>query len=195
MGAFMKLLEDKILSEGKVLGDDVLKVDMFLNHQLDPFLLNEMGKELKRLFENEKITKILTVEVSGIAIAVMAALHMNVPVVFAKKNASTNCSPDVYAADVYSFTKNKTYNIRVAKEYLNESDNVLIVDDFLANGNAVLGLLEIANQSGAKVSGVGIAVEKGYMNGRKVIEEKNVRLESLAIVEKMDENGIVFCRK
>lgn len=191
----MKLLEEKILKDGKVLGNDVLKVDMFLNHQLDASLLYEMGKELKRLFENEDITKILTVEVSGIAIAVMAALHLNVPVVFAKKNASTNCSPDVYAADVFSFTKNKTYNIRVAKEYLCENDKVLIVDDFLANGNAVLGLLDIANQSGAKVSGVGIAIEKGYMNGRKVIEDKNVRLESLAIVEKMDENGIVFCRK
>lgn len=188
----MKLLEERIREQGIVIGSDILKVDMFLNHQIDASLLFEMGKEFKRLFEKERITKILTVEVSGIAIASMAALHFGVPVLYAKKTPSSNSSSDVYASDVYSFTKNKTYNIRVSKEFLSSDDSVLIIDDFLANGNAVLGLLNIVHAAGAKTAGVGIAIEKGFMPGREIVKKQGVHLESLAIVEKMGPEGIIF---
>lgn len=188
----MKLLEEKIVEYGEVIGESVLKVDCFLNHQLDIELFNEMGKEFKRLFNEEKITKILTIETSGIAIAALAALHFGVPVLFAKKNAGSNMGADVYEAKVFSYTKNKEYNIKVCKKYISKEDSVLIIDDFLASGSAVLGLIQIAQAAGASVAGVGIAIEKSFERGRKAIEETGVRVESLAIVESMKNSQISF---
>lgn len=188
----MKLLEEKIVQFGEIAGGNVLKVDSFLNHQLDIQLFYEMGKEFKRLFGNEKITKILTIETSGIAIASLAALHFGVPVLFAKKNAGSNMSHDVYETKVFSYTKNKEYNIKVCKKYLTKEDNVLIIDDFLASGSAVLGLLNIVEEAGASAAGVGIAIEKSFEHGRKAIEDRGVRVESLAIIESMDSSGIKF---
>lgn len=186
----MRLLKERILKDGKVIGDSILKVDSFINHQIDVNLLNEMGKEFKRRFESDKITKILTIEASGIAIACIAALYFDVPVVFAKKHDAKNLDSETYQSEVYSFTKNKSYTIRVSKNYISSEDNILIIDDFLANGNAALGLSHIVEQSGAKLSGVGIVIEKGFQNGRDKLLEKNIRVESLAIVESM-ENGII----
>jgi xanthine phosphoribosyltransferase len=188
----MKLLEEKIIEYGEVIGESVLKVDCFLNHQLDIELFNEMGKEFKRLFNEEKITKILTIETSGIAIAALAALHFGVPVLSAKKNAGSYMGADVYEAEVFSYTKNKEYNIKVCKKYISKEDSVLIIDDFLASGSAVLGLIQIAQAAGASVAGVGIAIEKSFERGRKAIEETGVRVESLAIVESMKNSRISF---
>lgn len=188
----MELLKQKIRENGVFIGTDIVKVDMFLNHMLDIRLLEEMGKEFKRRFESEHITKILTVEVSGIAIACMAAREFDVPVVFAKKTEAKNLSSDTYCSEVYSFTKGKTYKIRVAKEYLNENDNVLIIDDFLANGKALLGLMDIANQAGAKIAGVGIAIEKGFQPGGKQIRDMGINLQSLAIIDSVENGQAVF---
>ena len=188
----MKLLKDRILKDGRVLEGNILKVDNFLNHQIDVELFNEMGKELKKRYEGTEITKILTVEVSGIAIAAIVAQYFNVPVVFAKKHAGRNMDKDSYEADVYSYTKDATYKIKVAKKFLNEKDSLLLVDDFLANGQALLGLIELANQSGAKVAGAGIAIEKAFQHGRELVEEKGVRVESLAIIEKMEDRQLIF---
>lgn len=188
----MELLKNRIVEQGKIIGDDIVKVDMFLNHQLDVALLEEMGKEIYRLFSDRGINKILTIETSGIAIACMAAQQFRVPVVFARKVKSRNISEDVYTAEVYSFTKNITYPIRVSQEYLNADDNLLIIDDFLANGKAVCGLLEIAEQSGAKVSGVCAAIEKGFQSGGRELREKGVPLKSLAIVDAICDGKITF---
>ena len=189
----MKLLEDKILKSGKVIGSEILKVDMFLNHQIDVDFLNEIGRELFSLFGTEKITKIVTIEASGIAIACIAAQYFKIPVVFAKKTEARNSNDDFYQSSVYSFTKEKEYSIRISKNYLSTEDKILIVDDFLANGRAVLGLLDIIGQAGAEAYGVGIVIEKGYQGGRALIEEKGVRVEAMAIIKSMDEtNGIVF---
>jgi len=186
-------LKQRIVKDGQVIGNNILKVDMFLNHQIDVELLNKMGEEFFRLFGNEGVTKILTIEASGIAISCIAAQYFKIPVVFAKKTESRNLDTEVYQSSVYSFTKEKEYQVRVSKKYLSKDDKVLIIDDFLANGRAVLGLLDIIEQSGATVKGAGIVIEKGYQNGRKVIEEKGIRVESLAIVEKMNENtGVLF---
>ncbi|NTV91411.1 MAG: xanthine phosphoribosyltransferase [Clostridiales bacterium] len=188
----MELLKQKILSEGRVIGTHILKVDSFLNHQLDVPLLNEIGLEFKRRFENEKITKILTIEASGIAVACMAAQHFGVPVVYAKKTEAANQDAEVYESEVYSFTRQKSYKIRIAKKYLNSDDHVLILDDFLAAGKAANGLVGIVGQAGASLAGIGIVIEKGFQQGGKDLRGKGLRLESLAIVESMENGEIVF---
>ena len=165
---------------------------MFLNHQVDPVLMHEIGKEFKRLFENEGITKVLTIEVSGIAPAVFAALELNVPLVFAKKNEAKNLDASVYSADVFSFTKNKTYTIRVSKDYLSKDDKVLLIDDFLANGKALLGMLDIVKQAGAETKGIGIVIEKGFQPGGKEIRDMGYRVESLAIISSIADGVITF---
>ena len=182
----MKLLEDRILKDGIVKEGNVLKVDSFLNHQMDIDLFNEMGKEWKRLFEKEDINKILTIEASGIGIAAVVAQYFKVPVVFAKKTQSINLDGQSYTAKVESFTKKKVTDVIVSKKYLNPRDNILIIDDFLANGCAVNGLIQIINESGATLKGVGIAIEKGFQDGGRLLREKGVRVESLAIIESMD---------
>ena len=180
----MELLKKRICENGKVIGEDILKVDSFLNHQMDVQLFQEIGKEFKRRFEAEKITKILTVESSGIGVACITAQYFdNVPVVFAKKYQARNMAADVYESKVFSYTKGTEYHIRVDKEYLKPEDNVLIIDDFLAKGSAVAGLLDIVGQAGARVAGVGIVIEKSFQEGRETILKKNVRLESLARIQ------------
>lgn len=188
----MELLKQRIINDGTVRGEDVIKVDSFLNHQIDIELLNEIGKEFKERFQTEKIDKILTIEASGIAIAVIAAQHFNVPVVFAKKTESKNLDNDTYESSVHSYTKDKTYTIRVSKRYLNEGENILIIDDFLAKGKAAEGLIDIINKAKCNVVGVGIVIEKGFQNGGDNIRNQGVKLESLAIVESIENGKIVF---
>jgi len=189
----MKELKNKILEEGRVIGSEILKVDSFLNHQIDIELLNEIGQEFKERFGNDKITKILTVEASGIGIACIVAQYFgNVPVVFAKKHEATNLDKDAYEADVFSFTKNKNYRIRTSKKYINKEDKILIIDDFLANGNAALGLIKIVRQAEASVVGVGIVIEKAFQNGRQCIEKEGVEVESLAIIKSLKDNKVIF---
>lgn len=190
----MKLLKERIRKDGTVKPGNVLKVDMFLNHQIDVGLLNEMGKEFHRLFGDREITKILTIEASGIAIASIAAQYFNVPVVFAKKAQSINLDGDSYTTKIQSFTHKKVYDVIVSKKYISPDDKVLIIDDFLANGCALLGLLELVQSAGATVQGIGIAIEKGFQTGGKQIRDMGIDLQSLAIVESMDaETGeIVF---
>ncbi len=190
----MKLLEERIRKDGKVKAGNVLKVDSFLNHQMDIDLFNEMGKEWARLFADCPITKILTVEASGIGIACVAAQHFHVPVVFAKKTQSLNIDGEVYSTKIQSFTHGRVYDVIVSKKFLSPEDHILIIDDFLANGCALEGLLEIVSKSGATVEGIGIAVEKGFQKGGNLIRSKGIHLESLAIVESMDEatGEIVF---
>ena len=190
----MKLLEDRIIKDGRVLEGDVLKVDSFLNHQIDVELISALGAEWKRLFENEGITKILTIEASGIGIACLAAEHFKVPVVFAKKSKSSNIGNDFYKSSVVSYTHGQTYQVIVSKKYINEGDRILIIDDFLANGSALKSLISIAEQGKATVVGAGIAIEKAYQGGGNEIREKGYRIESLAKISSMSvENGIVFC--
>ena len=183
----MKLLEERIRKDGKVKAGNVLKVDSFLNHQMDIDLFNEMGKEWARLFADRKITKILTVEASGIGIACVAAQHFHVPVVFAKKSQSVNIDGEVYSTKIESFTHKRVYDVIVSKKFLHPEDHILIIDDFLANGCALEGLIDIVNKAGASVEGVGIAVEKGFQKGGDLIRSKGIRVESLAIVEGMDD--------
>lgn len=183
----MKLLEERIRKDGTVKAGNVLKVDSFLNHQMDIDLFNEMGKEWARLFADRKITKILTVEASGIGIACVAAQHFHVPVVFAKKSQSVNIDGEVYSTKIESFTHKRVYDVIVSKKFLHPEDHVLIIDDFLANGCALEGLIDIVNKAGASVEGVGIAVEKGFQKGGDLIRSKGIRVESLAIVESMDD--------
>ncbi|MBE6110289.1 MAG: xanthine phosphoribosyltransferase [Erysipelotrichaceae bacterium] len=188
----MKQLEERIARDGRVIGTEILKVDSFLNHQMDIALLDEIGKELYRLFKDRGITKVITIEASGIAIAVSAARCFNVPAVFAKKARSLNIGKDVYKARVHSFTYDNDYDITMSQNYLSASDTVLIVDDFLANGAALNGMISICEQAGAKIGGIGICIEKGFQPGGDEIRKKGYPLESLAIIESMDENGIVF---
>ncbi|MDR7855653.1 xanthine phosphoribosyltransferase [Tissierella sp.] len=188
----MELLKQRIIKDGSFKEGNIIKVDSFLNHQIDVELLNEIGKEFKSRFQSEKIDKILTIEASGIAIAVIAALHFNVPVVFAKKTESKNLDNDTYESSVYSYTKDKTYTIKVSKRYLNEGENVLIVDDFLANGKAAEGLIDIVNKAKCRVAGVGIVIEKGFQNGGDNIRKQGVKLESLAIVQSIENGNIIF---
>ena len=183
----MKLLEERIRKDGTVKAGNVLKVDSFLNHQMDIDLFNEMGKEWARLFADRKITKILTVEASGIGIACVAAQHFHVPVVFAKKSQSVNIDGEVYSTKIESFTHKRVYDVIVSKKFLHPEDHNLIIDDFLANGCALEGLIDIVNKAGASVEGVGIAVEKGFQKGGDLIRSKGIRVESLAIVESMDD--------
>ena len=182
----MKLLEERIREDGVVKEGNVLKVDSFLNHQMDIELFNEMGKEWARLFADRPVTKILTVEASGIGIACVAAQHFHVPVVFAKKTQSLNIDGEVYSTKIQSFTHKKIYDVIVSKKFIKPEDHILINDDFLANGCALEGLLQIVEDAGATVEGIGIAVEKGFQKGGDLIREKGVRVESLAIVESMD---------
>lgn len=182
----MQLLEERIRRDGIIKPGNVLKVDSFLNHQMDVELFNEMGKEFRRLFPSEKINKILTIEASGIGIACIAAQYFHVPVVFAKKSQSINLDGDQYTTKVESFTHKRVYDVIVAKKFLGKEDHVLIIDDFLANGCAVAGLIDLVMSAGATVEGVGIAVEKGFQEGGKLLRNKGVRVESLAIVESMD---------
>jgi len=188
----MELLKKRILEEGRTVGEEILKVDSFLNHQIDISLYKEIGKEFYERFKDDNITKLLTIEASGIAVATIAALYFNVPVVFAKKTQSLNLDDNTYKSKVYSFTKQTTYDIQVSKRFLDKNDNVLILDDFLANGKAALGLMDIVNQSGANVSGIGIVIEKGFQNGGNLLRDKNVRLESLAIVDRFKDGKITF---
>ena len=183
----MKLLEDKIRNEGTVLPGHVLKVGHFANHQIDIALLREMARELARLYAEAGVTRVLTIEASGIALAAAVALEMNVPMVFAKKNSTSNVSGEVYTAKVASFTHKKVYDVIVPRDYLCADDCVLIVDDFLAQGNALNGLIEIVGMAGARVAGCGIIIEKGFQGGGDALRERGIRVESLAIVETMDE--------
>lgn len=182
----MKLLEERIRKDGTVKEGNVLKVDSFLNHQMDIDLFNEMGKEWARLYAGCPITKILTVEASGIGIACVAAQHFGVPVVFAKKTQSLNIDGEVYSTKIQSFTHKRVYDVIVSKKFIKPEDHILIIDDFLANGCALEGLLEIVHAAGATVEGIGIAVEKGFQKGGDMIRAKGIRVESLAIVESMD---------
>lgn len=188
----MELLKQRIVEQGKTVGTDVVKVDMFLNHQIDVNLLCEIGKEFRRRFPSDKITKILTIEASGIGIACIAAQYFNVPVVFAKKGANRNVGDNIYKADVYSFTKGTTTTIGVSKNYLTPDDHVLIIDDFMANGKAVHGLLNIINQAGASVEGIGIVIEKGFQPGGDSLRSLGYKVESLAIIKSIDDGNIIF---
>lgn len=182
----MNFLEERIVKDGIVKEGNVLKVDSFLNHQMDINLFNQMGAEFKKRFEGKNINKILTIEASGIGIACVVAMHFNVPVVFAKKSKSINIDGDMYIAEVESFTHKCKNQVIVSKKFLNEDDHVLIIDDFLANGCALQGLISIINQAGGTVEGIGIAIEKGFQNGGNIIRNLGYQLESLAIVDSMD---------
>ena len=189
----MEKLEERIRKDGIIREGNVLKVDSFINHQMDIALFEDMAKEWKRLFAGKQINKILTIEASGIGIAAIAAREFGVPVVFAKKSKSINLDNDNYCTKIQSFTHGRVYDVIVSKKFLNEEDHVLIIDDFLANGCALLGLLELVENAGATVEGIGVAIEKGFQRGGDIIRERGIQLESLAIVESMDVNGeIVF---
>ncbi len=189
----MQLLKDRIRKDGKIRSGNVLKVDSFLNHQMDITLFEEIGKEFRRRFADCEVTKILTIEASGIGIACIAARYFNVPVVFAKKNQTKNIAGDVYTGRVESFTHGRVYDIIVAKEFLKPEDKILIIDDFLANGSALLGLAKLVTDAGATLVGAGIVIEKGFQEGGALVRNNGLRVESLAIVESMSEdNGVVF---
>lgn len=190
----MKLLEDRIRKDGIIREGNVLKVDSFINHQMDIKLFEEMAKEWKRLFADKKINKILTIEASGIGIAAIVAREFNVPVVFAKKSKSINLDDNNFSTKIQSFTHSKIYDVIVSKKFLSPEDHILIIDDFLANGCALLGLTDLVKSAGATVEGIGIAIEKGFQQGGKIIREKGYQLESLAIVESMNaaDNTITF---
>ena len=191
----MKLLEQRILEDGQVRPGNVLKVDCFLNHQLDVGLLDQIGAELYRIFKDDGINKILTIEASGIAIACMTARHFNVPVVFAKKAKSKNIDGDVYTSTVHSYTYGRDYDITLAQKFLGPQDRVLILDDFLANGKAMNGLLDVCRQAGASVGGIGICIEKGFQPGGAELRAAGYKLASLAIVDSMDDNGELTFRE
>ena len=192
----MRLLEERIRKDGIVKEGQVLKVDSFINHQMDINLFNEMGKEFKRLFADKPINKILTIEASGIGLACVIAQHFDVPVVFAKKAKSINLDGDMYTTKIESFTHKRVYDVIVSKKFLSEEDHVLIIDDFLANGCAVAGLVDLVRSAGATIEGVGIAVEKGFQQGGKILRDKGLQVESLAIVESMNhETGEIVFRE
>jgi xanthine phosphoribosyltransferase len=190
----MKLLEERIRRDGEIKAGDILKVDRFLNHQMDVDLFNKLGEEFKRLFADRPVNKILTIEASGIGIACVTAQHFHVPVVFAKKAKSVNLDGEMYTTKIESFTHKRTYDVIVAKKFLSEEDHVLIIDDFLANGCAVNGLIDLIMSAGATVEGVGIVIEKGFQQGGRILRQKGIRVESLAIIESMDDRTgeIVF---
>jgi xanthine phosphoribosyltransferase len=188
----MKQLQDKIKKEGKVLSNQVLKVDSFLNHQIDAFLMKEVGKEFAYRFKNDGITKIVTIESSGIAPSVMAALELNVPVVFARKRKSLTLTDQLLTAAVYSFTKQEENTIAVSGEHLTSEDRVLVIDDFLANGQAALGLAEIVEQAGASLAGIGIVIEKSFQEGGKILRDKGFRVESLARIKSLENHEVQF---
>ena len=188
----MKLLEERIKQDGRVLGTEVLKVDNFLNHQVDPALIQAMGNEFARLFADERIDKVLTIESSGIAPAVFTALALDVPMVFARKKRSLTLSADHYVADVYSFTKQETNHVIVDKRFINAGERILLIDDFLANGQAIMGMLQIAEQADATVVGAGIVIEKTFQKGREIVDEKQLRVESLARIAAFENGEVIF---
>ena len=188
----MRELEEKIREYGTVLPGNVLKVDAFLNHHVDPQLMLHVGQEFAKLFADEGVTKIWTVESSGIAPAVMTGLAMNVPVIFARKHKSLTLNQNMYVADVYSYTKKTTNRISISKKYVSPDDKILMIDDFLANGQAVEGMLEIADQAGVDVAGAGIVIEKSFQPGAKELRDRGVRLESLARIKSLKDNQIEF---
>ncbi len=190
----MKLLEERIVRDGVIKEGNVLKVDRFLNHQMDTALFVEMAKEWKRLFSGCDINKILTIEASGIGIACIAAQEFGCPAVFAKKNKTKNIAGDVYTTKVESFTHDTVYDVIVSKEYLTSDDKILIIDDFLANGAALMGLIRLTEQAGAQIAGAGVAIEKAFQPGGDTIRAMGIRVEALARIKSMDmQNGIVFC--
>ena len=191
----MKLLEERIRKDGIVRPGNVLKVDSFINHQMDIALFEEMAKEWKRLFAGKPINKILTIEASSIGIAAIAAREFGVPVIFAKKSKSINLDNDNYCTKIQSYTHGKVYDVIMSKKFLNSEDHVLIIDDFLANGCALLGLMDLVEHAGATVEGIGIAIEKGFQRGGDIIREKGIQLESLAIVDAMNEDGTIVFRE
>ncbi|HPX47005.1 MAG TPA: xanthine phosphoribosyltransferase [Treponemataceae bacterium] len=189
----MHILKDRILKDGVVLQGNILKVGSFLNHQMDIALFNEIGREFARRFAGVPVTRILTIEASGIGIACITAQYFNVPVVFAKKNRTRNLSDDVYATEVKSYTHNTSYDVIVAKDFIRKGDSVLLIDDFLANGCALEGLADIVEQAHASVAGAGIVIEKGFQDGGSRLRARGIRLESLAVIERMSpEEGVVF---
>ncbi|MBR3247516.1 MAG: xanthine phosphoribosyltransferase [Clostridiales bacterium] len=188
----MRALEERILAEGKVLPGEVLKVGSFLNQQIDTGLVREMGEEIARLFACNNVTKVLTIESSGIAIAYSAGVAMGLPVVFAKKHSTSNISGNVLSSKVFSYTHQQTYDIVVSSDYITCDDTVLIVDDFLAKGNALAGLIEIVEKAGAKLAGCAIAIEKGFQGGGDSLRAKGIRVESLAIIDSMTDDSLEF---
>ncbi|MPW26223.1 xanthine phosphoribosyltransferase [Alkalibaculum sp. M08DMB] len=189
----MNLLKQKILKDGCVFGDDIIKVDSFLNHQIDVTLYNEIGKAFKERFSQYDITKILTIEASGIGLAAITAQYFNnIPVVFAKKTESLNLDSDIYSSEVFSFTKNKSYKIMVSKKYINPNDKLLIIDDFLANGKAILGMKEIIDQANATLVGAGIVIEKGFQEGGSILRSMGIQVESLASIKSIKDGIITF---
>ena len=194
-GFEMQLLEERILKDGKVFPGNVLKVDSFLNHQVDVELINEIGKEFYRLFKDCGVNKIFTIEASGIGIACITAQYFHVPVVFAKKTLGKNIAADVYSTPIKSFTHGKTYDVMVSQEFLNKDDRILIIDDFLAQGCALNGLIELIKSAGAQIVGAGIVIEKAFQQGGDLIRGDGVRVESLARIESMTDDGkITFCK-
>jgi len=188
----MKLLEERIRAEGKILSDKVLKVDAFLNHQVDTMLAVEIGREFAKLFAHEQITKVLTIEASGIQFAMAAGIALNVPFVYAKKKKAVTQGDQVYAASVHSFTRGETYQVSIVKDYLKPEDRVLIVDDFLATGAALVGLADIVAESGAKLVGVGCVIEKTFQEGRGLLEERRIPVQSLARIVSMSPGHVEF---
>ncbi|WP_409305769.1 xanthine phosphoribosyltransferase [Peribacillus sp. SCS-155] len=188
----MELLKQMILEKGIVLSKDVLKVDSVINHQVDPFLMQEIGKEFAARYSEENISKILTIESSGIAPGVMAGLYLNVPVIFARKRKSLTLVDDLLTASVYSFTKNETKEISVSKQYVQPEDRILIIDDFLANGQAAQGLAEIVNKTGASIAGFGIVIEKAFQTGGKLLRSQGYRVESLAKIQSLKNGTVQF---
>lgn len=188
----MKLLEDRILKDGNVLGENILKVDSFLTHQVDYELMQEIGKVFAEAYKNAGITKVVTIEASGIAPAIYVAQALDVPMIFAKKHKNITMTEGILTAEVYSFTKQVTSTVSITRKFLSENDTVLVVDDFLANGQAAKGLLEIISQAGAKVAGIGIVIEKSFQNGRKLLEDAGVAVTSLARIEAFEEGKVKF---
>lgn len=188
----MRRMEEMILKEGRILPGGILKVGSFLNQQIDTKLLKEAAEEIAELFRDTHITKILTIESSGIAIAAAAGMEIGVPVVFAKKHKTSNVDGEVYTTVVHSFTHNTDYNIVVSSEYLTANDKVLLIDDFLANGNALTGLIDLVDQAGAELAGVAVAIEKCFQNGGDILREQGIRIEALAGIERMTDDGIEF---
>lgn len=190
----MELLENRIRKDGEILSGNILKVNSFLNHQIDVALLDEMGAEFKRLYEGTEVTKVLTIEASGIAVAYPVAKEFKVPLLFAKKRQSSNVNDDLLSTVVWSYTNSQYYTVVVAKKFIKPEDKVLIVDDFLANGSALLGLIDLVEQGGAKVAGICIAVEKGFQEGGEKVRGKGYRVESLSIIDRMYEDGRIEFR-
>lgn len=187
----MKLLKERILSEGKCFLGGILKVDNFINHQMDPMLMREMSKELARRFAEHKINKVITIEASGIAPAIMVGDYLNVPVLFAKKKVPSTME-NMLVTEVFSFTKNRSYSVCVSSDYLTKDDRVLFIDDFLANGNAALGIIDLVEQAGAKLEGMGFLIEKGFQSGGEELRSRGIHVESLAIIESLDNCTIVL---